>query len=83
MTHLTIRQKKSFYNQQGISNIISSYTKTQFLIKRKGKHCFYITFKERVSNNLANTLAAKLGLSVSYSSDVRCILSDYYDITTL
>ena len=79
MTKLTIRQKKSLYNQQAVKHAIKQCTTTQFKIKRKGKHCFYVTFETAVTSFLINKIAKKLGLEVSYQSDVRCIISDDYD----
>lgn len=79
MTHMTIRSKKSLYNQQGITALVNTCTKIPFKIKRKGKHCFHITFDKHISSSTACRIASKLGLEVSYRSDVRCILSDNFD----
>ena len=79
MTHMTIRSKTSLYNQQGIKTLVNTCTRTPFKIKRKGKHCFYITFACHITPNTANLIATKLGLSISYQSDVRCIISDNFD----
>lgn len=79
MAHLTVRSKKSFYNQQAIAKFISNCTKTPFKIKRKGKHCFYITFDTHIAPTTATLIASKLGLAISYQSDVRCIISDNFD----
>lgn len=79
MTHMTIRSKKSLYNQQGITTLVNTCTKIPFKIKRKGKHCFYITFDKHISPSTASGIASKLGLEVSYKSDVRCILSDNFN----
>ena len=79
MTHMTIRFQNSLYNQQGITRLVNACTKIPFKIKRKGKHCFYITFDEHISPSTASRIASKLGLEVSYRSDVRCILSDNFD----
>ena len=79
MTKLTIRQKKSLFNQQAITHAVKKCTLVPFKIKRKGKHCFYITFSDNVNRSLANQIANKLGLQVDYQSDVRCIISDNYD----
>lgn len=81
MTKLTIRQKKSLYNQQAIGYTIAQCTPTEFRIKRKGKHCFHVTFETAVNSFLMNKIAKKLGLQVSYQSDVRCIISDDYDVS--
>ena len=79
MTKLTIRQKKSLYNQQAVKHAISQCTTTNFRIKRKGKHCFYVTFEKAINSFLMNKIAKNLGLEISYQSDVRCIISDNYD----
>lgn len=79
MTHLTVRSKTSLYNQQTIARFISNCTRIPFKIKKKGKHCFYITFDNHIPPNTANLIATKLGLSISYQSDVRCIISDNFD----
>ena len=79
MTNLTVRSKTSLYNQQAITRFISNCTKIPFKIKRKGKHCFYITFACHITPNTANLIATKLWLSISYQSDVRCIISDNFD----
>lgn len=79
MTHMTIRSKTSLYNQQDIKTLVNTCTRTPFKIKRKGKHCFYITFDKHISPSTASRIASKLGLEVSYTSDVRCILSDNFD----
>ena len=81
MTKLTIRQKKSLYNKQAIRYAIAQCTPTEFRIKRKGKHCFYVTFETAVSSFSINKIAKKLGLEVSYQSDVRSIISDNYDVS--
>ena len=78
MTKLTVRQKKSLYNQQAVKSAISKCTTTPFRIKRKGKHCFYVTFETPVNSFLISKIAKKLGLEVTYQSDVRCIMSDDY-----
>ncbi len=79
MTHMTIRSKTSLYNQQGIKTLVNTCTRTPFKIKRKGKHCFYITFDKHISPSTASRIAFKLGLEISYKSDVRCILSDNFN----
>lgn len=78
MTKLTVRQKKSLYNQQAVKSAISQCTTTPFRIKRKGKHCFYITFENSINSFLISKIAKKLGLEITYQSDVRCIMSDDY-----
>lgn len=79
MTHMTIRFQNSLYSQQGITTLVNACTKIPFKIERKGKHCFYITFDKHISPSTASGIASKLGLEVSYKSDVRCILSDNFN----
>lgn len=79
MTHVIIRSKKSLYNQQSITTLVTTCTNIPFKIKRKGKHCFYITFDNHIPSSTASRIASKLGLEISYKSNVRCILSDNFD----
>lgn len=81
MTKLTIRQKKSLYNHQKIRHIITQCTNSNFKMKRKGKRCFYITFENPIDTFSINKIAKKLGLQISYKSNVRCIISDDYNIS--
>lgn len=80
MKTLVIRQHKSLYNQQAISDIVSQLVgESSFTIKRKGKHCFRIYFSEIVNDNIATILCNKMGLCIIYKSDVRYILTDAID----
>jgi hypothetical protein len=79
MKYLTIRSKSSLYNQQKISHVVSSCSKTSFKIKRKGKHCFNITFSENVPASTLEKVSFKLGLEISYKSDKRYTLTDNFD----
>lgn len=79
MTKLTIRQKNSLYNQQAIKFAIKQSTSARFKIKQKGKHCFYVTFETEIPSFSINKIAKRLGLEISYQSNVRCIISDEYD----
>lgn len=76
MTHLTVRTKNSLYNQQGLTSRIEECTKIPFKIKRRGKHCFNVTFDNPINSKLANKIADNLGLINSYMSSASCIISD-------
>lgn len=80
MKVLVIRQSKSLYNQQNIKNfLVKFFEPSDFSIKEKGKRSYTIFFKKPVSSSIANHLSKKMGLDITYQSNVRCVLTDAID----
>ena len=77
MRILVIKQHKSILNKRNIINCLNKVVVPgTFSIKEKGKRTYTVFFYEPVNDSVAYKVSKRLGLLISYQSDVRCILTD-------